>query len=174
MASCEWCGGLLHRGRRFCSNSCARREQHSHTSLPARFWGKVDTAAGPTGCWLWRGGVSADGYGLFAIKSRANKASRVAWTLTNGPIPPGLLVCHHCDNPPCVNPAHLFLGTNRDNVMDMVRKGRRASKLTASQVRDLRAQRMAGASEREVADRYGVSPVTIRDAVARRTWSHVP
>lgn len=88
------------------------------------FWTKVDRSAGPEACWLWRGLAIRRGYGTH----RGQIASRVSWTIAHGPIPIGLQVCHHCDNPPCVNPAHLFLGTHLDNSRDSFRKGRQVSR----------------------------------------------
>ena len=88
-----------------------------------RFWEKVRTGKG---CWEWQGGRAAFGHGLIHL-GNGNKlvqAHRVAWELANGPIPDGLCVLHHCDNPPCVRPTHLFLGTLGDNARDMVAKGR--------------------------------------------------
>lgn len=95
-----------------------------------RFWEKVDKSAGPDGCWLWQAQVHPRGYGRFAIGSRTDKtrqqvpAHRVAYELGNGPIPEGHYVCHRCDNPPCCNPAHLFTGTQQENMNDMKAKGR--------------------------------------------------
>lgn len=90
----------------------------------ARFWSKVDRR-GPDECWPWRGRVNPDGYGLFDLGKTATTAHRVAWELSNGePIPKDLLGCHTCDNPPCVNPAHLFIGTIADNNRDRTTKGR--------------------------------------------------
>ncbi len=93
----------------------------------ARFWQKVDVR-GPEDCWLWTGARHYKGYGEFVVLPRRKmKASQVSWILANAAdIPPGLLACHSCDNPPCVNPAHLFLGTNHENILDSVAKGRRA------------------------------------------------
>lgn len=102
--------------------------------LAERLWEKVDKD-GPTvphmttRCWVFTGCCSANhGYGRIAIaRSVARRAHRVSWELANGPIPDGLFVLHRCDNPPCVRPDHLFLGTQRDNILDMHRKGRGAT-----------------------------------------------
>lgn len=75
-------------------------------------------------CWVWVKGANNSGYGLFYTSGKKIRAHRFAWELFFGPIPPGLSVLHRCDVPPCVNPDHLFLGTNYDNIQDMIRKGR--------------------------------------------------
>lgn len=93
-------------------------------TLHDRFWAKVDKSAGADACWPWTGALFRSGYGMIGIENQARRANRIAWQLTHGEIQPGLLVCHHCDNPPCVNPTHLFLGTAQDNTNDMMRKGR--------------------------------------------------
>lgn len=152
----------------------------------ARFWAKVDKSAGPDGCWLWTAHRSRAGYGSFRIGGRAGnmlKAHRVAWELANGPIPSAgdhhgtMCVCHKCDVTGCVNPAHLFLGSQTENTRDMDAKGRRArgesngsAKLVEAEVRDILGLR---ASSREIARRYGVSRRAIRDILAGKTWAHV-
>lgn len=98
-------------------------------SIAARFWAKVKKGSG---CWEWQAAVARYGYGKFLWRKSAGVAEfltahRAAWRLEHGEIPLGMFVCHHCDNPPCVRPEHLFLGTRTDNTNDMVRKGRAAT-----------------------------------------------
>lgn len=92
-----------------------------------RFWPRVERR-GPDECWLWTGKRNAKGYGVIGRNGRRTIATQISWELAQGsPVPAELLVCHSCDNPPCVNPAHLWLGTNSDNMRDMVAKGRNAT-----------------------------------------------
>lgn len=93
-------------------------------STSERFWAKVDFG---DECWNWTGGRFENDYGAFQLDGKAVRAHRVAWELINGPIPEGLIVCHHCDNPGCQRPNHLFLGTHADNAQDRERKGRRTN-----------------------------------------------
>lgn len=91
--------------------------------IEAKFWGNVRIGARHE-CWPWTAARHPRGYGHLWIRRRAVNAHRISWVLSHGEIPDGLSVLHHCDNPPCVNPNHLFLGTQQDNVKDMVEKGR--------------------------------------------------
>lgn len=158
----------------------------TETPLLARFCARVDTSGGRYACWPWVGSISTSGYGLLGD----SYAHRLAWGLSAGPIPDGLFVCHHCDNPPCVNPDHLFLGTPRDNSHDMVLKARYwteglplprqprgtrhgLARLDESSVRSIRARVGAGETQQSVADAFGVHLMTINHVVHGRTWKHV-
>ena len=89
-----------------------------------RFWRSVSKAPHPKGCWVWTGTLTDNGYGECTASGRAVKAHRMSYFIANGCLPPVLHVCHHCDNRSCVNPAHLWLGTNYDNILDRCAKGR--------------------------------------------------
>lgn len=91
-----------------------------------RFWKKVEIIPFHE-CWEWTAAKNEKGYGVFGVKKNTDKAHRIAWKLLGRTIPPGKFLCHHCDNPACVNPNHLFIGTNLDNVIDMIRKGRNST-----------------------------------------------
>ena len=117
------------RGAPIVSGLCVLHRQRMRrigtTELPTveeLFWSHVVTM--PNGCMEWTGATDPKGYGHGTVNGGHFAAHRRAWELANGPIPNGLHVCHHCDNPPCCNPEHLFLGTMKDNMMDMVSKGR--------------------------------------------------
>ena len=90
-----------------------------------RFWSYVDTSGGDDACWLWKGQINHNGYGLFSIKGKKTIASRMAAIIALGPLPEGRIVCHHCDNPPCCNPNHLYFGTARDNMRDAIERADR-------------------------------------------------
>lgn len=92
-------------------------------TLQDRFWSKVEKS---DGCWVWTGSTERGGYGHMCLTNsrKMGKAHRISWELHFGKIPDGMMVCHHCDNPPCVRPDHLFLGSNSDNVADMIAKKR--------------------------------------------------
>lgn len=92
-------------------------------NLHDRTWAKV-RQGDPDECWPWQAALSSTGYGVAGWNGSSTSAHRAIWMLTYGEIPPGLMVCHACDNPPCCNPSHLFLGTQRENMQDAQRKGR--------------------------------------------------
>ena len=127
-------------------------------------------------CWEWQG-ATVCGYGSMGIGSRKDgsqrtvRVHRMSYEVFRGAIPKGMYVCHHCDNPPCVNPFHLFIGTQQDNLSDCAAKGRikPKAKLNWSQVRHIR--RLADrATTKELAEQFGVHPRTIRDAIRYKSW----
>lgn len=133
-----------------------------------------------TGCLEFVGGKRGKGYGCFTVSTgRTEGAHRVAWELENGPIPMGLHVLHRCDNRPCCNPEHLFLGTNRDNIADMIAKGRDRkvqgvesphAKLTPAAVRSIRVD---GRSYKSIGREYGVSAQTVFRIKRHTVWKSV-
>ena len=142
------------------------------------FWNKVEKTSS---CWIWQGHKDIDGYGLFSFEGKVRKAHRLSFEQTNGPISKGLFVCHRCDNPSCVNPDHLFLGTLQENHQDMMAKNRHghgtfsgsknpSSKLTEQQVLEIRA--LPG-PHRKIAEQFGVSKCCIDEIRSRTTWTHI-
>lgn len=149
------------------------------TQLQARFWSKVNQR-GPDECWPFVGAHSQAGYGRFSLHRQSAQAQRVAWLLAKGDIPKGLNVLHKCDNPPCCNPAHLFLGTYADNNRDRSRKGRNVdlrgeksgkAKLTWEQVRQIRALFNAGETNlHELGRRFDIDHSVIWHIVHNDAW----
>jgi len=152
--------------------------------LDERFWEKVGQS-GPTECWPWLAGKIPDGYGVIrddaANGGNVLRAHCVAWELTHGPIPKGLCVLHHCDNPACCNPKHLYLGTKADNVFDMLTRGRGRdsgrnahSRLTNELIPEVRHRYAEGSmTQRELAAEYNVDQSQISRIVNHHTWTHI-
>lgn len=167
-------------------------------STEERFWAKVDRSGE---CWVWTAGRDWRQYGHFSWKALSGKkeqlAHRYSWSLTNGPIPDGLDILHSCDNPPCVNPAHLRAGTHSENMQEMIVKGRRtlprgdahhfrrfpetalrgerngSAKLTEDHVRAIRVLAANDTPRHSIAVTFGLHESTVGLIVCRRTWKHV-
>lgn len=160
---------------------------------PEEMWDRVDTSD-PDACWEWKGQRSSRGYGYWRINGHQVATHRLAYQLEIGPIPEGFYVCHHCDNPPCINPRHLFAGTAKDNFEDSVAKGRmprhygddngsrkhpetRAvgerhgmAKLTVEDVRAILERLAKGERLLPLANEYGVSISTISNIKTGKRW----
>jgi len=182
-------------------------ERATCPDITQRFWNLVSLCIHgsdcPYCCWEWQGHFARRGYGEFYLfkqgrRSVQVRAHRFAWIVWHRrPIPEALWALHYCDNPPCCNPHHLFLGVNQDNVDDKQRKGRTSrgvkhgnamrrgkwlhgeqcsrARLTAEKVRDIRYLAQSGTrTKAELARLFGVDWCTIRDVLTRRTWNHVP
>ncbi len=170
--SCATCAQPI-TGRRvkFCSRHC-----RNTFPVEKRFWQYVTNTEG---CWLWRGMIHHTGYGYLYNGTISEGAHRIAFQLFRGPIPTGLFVCHTCDVRACVNPDHLWLGTNEENIRDRDLKGRTAlhqgtengkAKFTDQQIQAIRQdQRRA----EDVAADYGVNYTTIHRIRRRVSWAHI-
>lgn len=176
---CVTCDRAYQKGRR-----CALG---IHPRIPAeeRFWKKVEKTEG---CWLWRGTLWSNGYGMFTVPRAWRKdgkkslmAHRYSWELANGEIPGGLILLHSCDVRNCVRPDHLTPGTYLENMADMKSRGRSArgearpfAKLTDAKVVELRRLHSEGWTYERLGERYGVSRSCAHHVGIGRTWSHVP
>ena len=186
----------------FCACGCGQRlkkaSQPSHQSrfisghnnrqpVESRFWLRVNRQK-PEECWNWTAGAGSHGYGQLSVNGSVRMAHRLSWEIAHGPIPNELHVLHKCDNRLCVNPAHLFLGTNLDNIKDMVAKGRQAkgpdkkayrgeanqrAVLTSEQVKEIRRRCANGENQDVLAKIYGVSQGHISNVYRRVAWKHI-
>lgn len=203
-SQCEHCGKdfpayfqyAINSWQRFCSRTCSAA--HLRLGITERFWQRVDKNGpvpshrpelGP--CWIWTGGKTGAGYGRLPISGthisargyRIRKtvlAHRFSWETHYGPIPADREVLHKCDCSLCVNPDHLFLGTQTDNVDDCVAKQRNVrgvkfpqAKLSPELVIEMRELRLGGASLRELSARFGVSESVASQACRKKIWAHV-
>lgn len=165
------------------------RNRHRYMTLTERVLAGVIRES-PTECWLWDGKRKAKGYGVLHYEKREVMAHRVMWEISFGAIPHGACVLHQCDNPPCCNPAHLFLGTITDNNRDMVAKGRHArqgsnrkpsewargtqivsSKLAPESVIEMRRRLADGEKLTAVARAFSVHKATVWAIRERRNWA---
>lgn len=189
------CGKSVH-GHGLCSGHWIQRGK-GHALKPLRpmrrpsddpvawFLSWFDTSGGPDACHEWQRNRDRRGYGrskAMAVTGRTERTHVMAWILAHGPIPEGMLVCHACDNPPCGNIAHLFLGTSADNSADMVAKSRQwrpdgernsLAKLTADNVREIRSRAADGESRASIARHFGVDPSNVSLIVTGKAWPHV-
>ena len=160
--------------------SAATEYERRRQELDAAFWEKTERSSG---CWLWTGALAnrkghRNAYGQLQRRGRLLLAHRVAYERAVGPIPDGMMVCHHCDQPRCIRPDHLFLGTPADNMHDMIDKGRQRwvtvageqngrARLTQAQVD---AIRVSGETPLGLAARFGISRSTIYSILRGRSW----
>lgn len=159
----------------------ARASWRGQVPIVDRFWLKVHKTGT---CWIWRGTIMSSGYGQISLGhpstpgSKRWRAHRFSWELHFGPVPDGMVVCHKCDTPACVNPWHLFLGTQKQNVHDAIRKGRRNAfghqRLSEDDVLVIRRQAAQGISRQDIARAFSVAPNTVSGIVHRRSWAHLP
>jgi hypothetical protein len=189
-AVCAHCGGAFfpfltslghEREGRYCSRVCVNLARHG--TPEERFWRQV-AKGDDADCWLWTGRLMTNGYGVMGIKKRQIGAHRFSYELFNGPIPIGLDVLHNCpsgDCRRCVNPRHLWLGTQIQNNADTQAKRRHAhgerhglARLTVAQVRAIRATHaVGGITQLSIAREYGISPTAVAAIVLRKTWQYV-
>ncbi|MDR3571233.1 MAG: HNH endonuclease [Candidatus Pacebacteria bacterium] len=164
----------------FCSRTCygqwhsdfAAKNREDESTAFMKWVEKSET------CWLWTGAIDSDGYGAFSYAMTTKRAHREALRLSGVPVPKGAFVCHNCDNPTCVNPNHLYVGTPQSNVEDAVARDRickgekvHFSKLTEASVVQIRA---AVGTHEQIAVVFGISPANVSMIRTRKTWRHVP
>lgn len=166
-----------------CSNKMTRRGRIMGGITPEkRFFYYVDKGFDINGCWEWTGHKNHGGYGRVRRGGKDLTAHRYSWMIHHGEIPVGMLVCHSCDNPRCVNPAHLFLGSHRHNAQDRSIKKRNrnqsgskhnCAKLTEPQVLDIRNRLLCHEEGAALAKEFNVSPMTISNIKLRKNWVHI-
>jgi len=182
--------------RKLCSQACAwasmkgrpARNKGVKEDIAKRFWNLVDDSGGPDACWLWQGTTNSKGQGGFQIDGKKCKAVRVAWELTFGLIPNrddsyhGTIVRHKCDVPECVNPKHLELGTQFDNIQDRDKRGRRAdthgeshpsNRLINADIIEIRRRVSKGEMQKDVAEAFSISRGLCSMIINRKIWKHI-
>lgn len=168
---CQFCKNFFHPDgpkRHYCSLECS-------------FWDRVEFGH-PSECWPWPYYKVLSGYGQLRFSGKSFQAHRIIWEELHGKIPDGMCILHTCDNPPCVNPAHLFLGTKLDNTKDMISKGRKGNnkgekngpaKLTNNDVINIRQLISKGILQKFIAIVYNVDRTTISAINVGKSWSHI-
>lgn len=162
-----------HTKRRPKCETCVALRRPRARATGERFFEKVDRR-GPGECWTWTGSKDQFGRGYFWYQGKVTRAPRVSWALHHGvPFPVDRDACHTCDNPSCVNPFHIWPGTESENLSDAERKGRVPHVLNPDIVRRMRERYAAGEKVNDIAKSLGVARVTARQAILRTTWRHV-
>lgn len=200
-ATCAQCGSgflalnfLIKRGLgKYCTRTCTMKANWATRSIPVleRFFSYVEKT---DGCWNWIGAIGSSGYGTFKMDGKSVSVHRFSFQMSAGAIPSGLQVCHHCDNRTCVNPAHLFLGSAKENRADAIQKNRiptgaghwtskkpdmvaRGAAAGSSKLKDPDIQKIRLLSKAksltDIAEQFGVTASTIGKVVNGRTWKHV-
>jgi len=152
-----------------------------HTSTEHKLLSYISVK--PNGCWEWMGSRTWDGYGRLRVGEKTYRAHRVSYELFNGPIQEGMFICHTCDNPSCVNPQHLFQGSNRDNILDAIAKGHKLSvkgenhgmsRLSSQQVSEIRNLYLSGVlSQASIGLIYGISQTHVGRITRGERWGLV-
>lgn len=138
-----------------------------------RFFSKVLKGESDDSCWIWTGSkLKNRGYGVLSYKQKGNYAHRISWIIHYGDIPSGLEVLHKCDVRACVNPKHLFIGTQRENMKDMQAKGRKFTKLSETDVINIRQMLKNGAKHKDIASIYNVTRTTITAISRGQNWAN--
>jgi len=180
----------FHQDRHFCACGCGQFvvvnrnhhwrgiprfiDGHKGVHTPDEFWKRVQKESGD-GCWNWIPKHHKSGRGFFRLPANGPMvyAYRYSYELHHGPIPEGLEVCHHCDNPRCVRPDHLFAGTHAENMADRARKGNAGMKLSAAVARAVAEEMKAGVPTKDVAAKYGISLSTALNISYGRIWGAI-
>jgi HNH endonuclease len=175
------------RGRKkFCSRKCfhlsGNNYKNRYPSPQERFFKAISNETDNNNCWLWIGCLSKQGYGIFHVNKKTMMTHRYSWILHYGEIPEKMFVCHKCDNRKCVNPEHLFLGTNHENVIDMLKKGRKnpikgsrhpSAKLNENDVIKIKILIKEGVILNKIAKMFNIGKRQISYIKNNITWKHV-
>lgn len=153
-----------------------------YNSMSEAFYAHLDINLTEDDCWIWNGCKDKNGYGKLTLNKKDCRAHRISWQLINGEIPNKMIICHSCDNPPCVNPRHLFLGTHKINNADMIKKGRKKifsgslnpmAKLTENDVVEIRKWAESGIKHGIIAYNFGIKKSSISQIVTKKSWKNI-